>query len=165
MNGQIAIRTLIFFCTTSLFNSILGTLLVVMIRPGEITAHEKMVDHVNASGINAAGTTGLLDSILDLGRNVIPDNLFQAAFQSTQTVYEQDTNPFRSNMNAGLVKAVKYRAGTNTLGIVFFCVLFGTVLGIIGEHGKLVAEFFQTIFEVIMKMVTGIMWLTPIGNI
>lgn len=62
-----------------------------------------------------------------------------------------------------LVRSVQYRAGTNTLGIVFFCLVFGTLLGTIGEKGQVVISFFTAVFEVIMKMVTGIMWLTPIG--
>lgn len=62
-----------------------------------------------------------------------------------------------------MVRVVQYRAGTNTLGIVFFCLLFGTLLGTIGEKGQVVVNFFTAVFEVIMKMVTGVMWLTPLG--
>lgn len=62
-----------------------------------------------------------------------------------------------------LVRSIQYRSGTNTLGIVFFCLVFGTLLGTIGEKGQVVVNFFTAVFEVIMKMVTGIMWLTPIG--
>lgn len=56
-----------------------------------------------------------------------------------------------------------YRSGTNTLGLVFFCLVFGSLLGTLGPKGKVVIDFFQAIFEVIMKMVTGVMWFTPIG--
>jgi Na+/H+-dicarboxylate symporter len=52
-----------------------------------------------------------------------------------------------------------YRSGTNTLGIIFFCLTFGTVLGSIGKRGRVVIDFFGIIDEVIMKMVYGIMWL------
>ena len=55
-------------------------------------------------------------------------------------------------------RALTYRSGTNTLGIIFFCLTFGTVLGSIGKRGKIVIDFFHTIDEVIMKMVYGIMW-------
>ena len=50
------------------------------------------------------------------------------------------------------------RDGTNTLGIIFFCLLFGTVLSTMGSKGQVVVDFFCTIYEVIMKMVSGIMW-------
>lgn len=62
-----------------------------------------------------------------------------------------------------MVRDVQYRNGTNTLGIVFFCLVFGTFLGTIGQKGQVVVDFFAAIFEVIMKMVTCVMWLTPVG--
>lgn len=62
-----------------------------------------------------------------------------------------------------MVRVVQYRNGTNTLGIVFFCLVFGTFLGTIGTKGRVVVDFFTAIFEVVMKMVTCVMWLTPIG--
>lgn len=62
-----------------------------------------------------------------------------------------------------LIRVVQYRNGTNTLGIVFFCLVFGTFLGTIGTKGRVVVDFFTAIFDVVMKMVTCVMWLTPIG--
>jgi len=62
-----------------------------------------------------------------------------------------------------LVRDIQYRSGTNTLGIVFFCLVFGTFLGTIGQKGQVVVDFFAAVFEVIMKMVTCVMWMTPIG--
>lgn len=159
MNGHIAVRTLIFFMTTSLYNSIMGTILAVLIKPGKVRSYYDNLQQNHTSPLSTTNTTGLLDSLLDLGRNLVPDNLFQATFQSTQTFYVSD--PLNQSIN--LVRKVQYRSGTNTLGLVFFCILFGTVLGCIGERGKNVADFFSTIFQVIMKMVTGIMWLTPFG--
>jgi Na+/H+-dicarboxylate symporter len=106
--------------------------------------------------------------------------LFQAAFQQAHTVYIPKRSSFSLNdseiletklsVDVGnlqdeveLVRSIQYRAGTNTLGIVFFCLVFGTLLGTIGEKGQVVINFFTAVFEVIMKMVTGIMWLTPVG--
>lgn len=37
------------------------------------------------------------------------------------------------------------------------------MLGTLGPKGQVVIDFFQAIFEVIMKMVTGVMWMTPVG--
>jgi solute carrier family 1 (glial high affinity glutamate transporter), member 2 len=104
----------------------------------------------------------------------LPDNIFQAAFQQAHTVYVPKVNPFQVNdtLNASdsgdsveteLVRVLQYRNGTNTLGIVFFCLVFGTLLGTIGDKGHVVIDFFTAVFEVVMKMVTGVMWLTPVG--
>lgn len=63
-----------------------------------------------------------------------------------------------------MVRVIQHRAGTNTLGIVFFCLTFGIILGTIGEKGQVVVSFFSAIFEVIMKMVIlTCLWLSPIG--
>lgn len=32
-----------------------------------------------------------------------------------------------------------------------------------GTKGKLIKDFFAVIFEIIMKMVKGILWITPVG--
>jgi len=56
-----------------------------------------------------------------------------------------------------------YRNGTNTLGIIFFCLAFGTVLGSLGKKAAGVIEFFAVIDEVIMRMVSIIMWISPVG--
>lgn len=53
------------------------------------------------------------------------------------------------------------RAGTNNLGLVFFCLVFGIILGTIGEKASSVTHFFEVVFEVVMKMVSGIIWFTP----
>ena len=55
------------------------------------------------------------------------------------------------------------RNGTNPLGIIFFCLAFGTVLGSLGKKAAGVIEFFAVIDEVIMRMVSIIMWISPVG--
>lgn len=176
LNGKIALRTFVYFALTSLLNAILGTTLVLLIHPGDPQMSESMAEYSTVGG----RTVTLMDSILDLGRNIFPDNIFQAALQQAHTVYvpKESANgsllpvvntkpPARSAFNWDdedeLIRIVEYRPGTNTLGIVFFCLVFGTLLGTIGSKGYVVIQFFSAIFDVIMKMVTGVMWLTPIG--
>ncbi|XP_049763079.1 excitatory amino acid transporter isoform X1 [Schistocerca serialis cubense] len=193
MNGKIAARTLLYFALTSLLNAILGTALVLAIHPGNPATK-------SALGVGTEDRQAhILDSFLDLGRNVFPDNLFQAAFQQAHTVYTPKISapPYNGSINgtgavlmasaaaagadtAGggsgeealeetvvthteLVRTIKYREGTNTLGVIFFCLVFGTVLGTMGRKAEVVIEFFTTVDEVIMRIVTGIMWLTPVG--
>merc|ERR1712106_310743 len=84
-------------------------------------------------------------------------NLFRAAFETAGTKYVSG-----SEME-DLTKILSYRSGTNTLGIIFFCLTFGTVLGSLGKKAQLVIDFFKIIDEVIMKMVNAIMWISPVG--
>ncbi|KAJ9598421.1 hypothetical protein L9F63_010896, partial [Diploptera punctata] len=174
MNGRIAVRTLVYFVLTSLCNAILGTILVLLIHPGD----------PNTKGIiketSVDREVHILDGILDLGENIFPDNLFQAAFQQAHTVYVPKTVTVQNSTGnesfigdtieavvttteVELVRSIQYRSGTNTLGIIFFCLIFGTVLGSMGARAYVVIEFFTTIDEVVMRMVSGVMWLTPIG--
>lgn len=62
MNGRIALRTLIYFTSTSFFNAILGICLVMLIHPGDPGLHNSIGQSSEKRNIN------LLDSLLDLGR-------------------------------------------------------------------------------------------------
>merc|ERR1712106_222409 len=151
MNGKMALRTIVFFLATSLISAVVGLVLVVIIHPGSPEAKKLL-----GEGTSEKKKTELLDNFLDLGRNIIPANLFQAAFQTAGTVVDTDDNDMLS-------KSLPYRPGTNTLGIIFFCISFGSVLGSLGKAAQLVIDFFKIIDEVIMKMVNTIMWISPIG--
>ncbi len=65
MNGKIALRTVTYFVTTSLFNAILGIALVVAIHPGdpsmkhELGSENKVIDDRKNT---------LFDNFMDLGR-------------------------------------------------------------------------------------------------
>uniref|UniRef100_A0A182YGW8 Amino acid transporter n=1 Tax=Anopheles stephensi TaxID=30069 RepID=A0A182YGW8_ANOST len=188
LNGKIALRTFVYFLTTSLLNAILGTTLALIIHPGNPNTDDAVqTDSLRDTPLTKARTVSLMDSVLDLGRNIFPDNIFQAALQQAHTVYvpkespalagngtelSQTSAPITSSSvnlvewsesNVEWTRIVEYRSGTNSLGIVFFCLVFGTLLGTIGRKGYVVVQFFSAIFDVIMKMVTGVMWLTPIG--
>ena len=43
---------------------------------------------------------------------------------------------------------ILFRPGTNTLGVIFFCLAFGTVLGSLGTSGKQLVSIFGTIDQV-----------------
>jgi len=155
MNGMIALRTILFFIITSLISALVGLGLVVVMHPGN---PDTKVDMVEVENSNLASKKGdIMDNFLDLGRNLIPDNLFRAAFETagTQTI--------RDPMTGDASKVLTYRSGTNTLGIIFFCLTFGTVLGSVGKRAKPVIDFFVVIDDVIMRMVSLIMWISPVG--
>lgn len=77
MNGRIALRTLVYFATTSFFNAALGICLVLLIHPGNPGLHSGsngvagMADGRGGVGASTGAerkTSNLLDSLLDLGR-------------------------------------------------------------------------------------------------
>merc|ERR1719414_291078 len=154
MNGMVALRTIVYFLTTSLISALVGLVLVIIIHPGspEIKA-------VVGSGNQAERKIEIMDNFLDLGRNLFPDNIFKASFMTASTKYVNVS----TNEKVEFARQLTYRTGTNTLGIIFFCLTFGTVLGSFGARAKPVVEFFAIIDEVILAMVYGIMWISPVG--
>ncbi|CAL8097297.1 unnamed protein product [Orchesella dallaii] len=169
LNGKIALRTLSYFITTSFLNAILGVILVQLVHPGDPSIRGQMQ---TSTHIMDDRQNTLMDNFLDLGRNIIPSNVFTALFQQTQTVYEPvgksviDEGSNLTNTSGEpdeFVRNIVLRDGTNTLGIITFALLFGTVLGTMGERAKPVIAGFRVIDDVIMTIVRGIMWVTPVG--
>lgn len=70
-----------------------------------------------------------------------------------------------SNMpnDTHILRDLEYRYGPSTLGLVTFCIVFGSVLNTIGQKGRVIKEFFEGIFEVLMKLTAVVMWLSSVG--
>lgn len=162
LNGKMAVRTFICFFLTSAFNALLGVVLGIIFHPGDPGLKITPNDVVNDKNGNS-----VLDSLLDLGRNLIAENIFQATFQQVHTDYVNSTSiklvSNKTILTNKMERILSYRLGTNNIGLVFFCIIFGSILGVIGPKGKVVKELFLTIFEITMKMVKSVIWLTPIG--
>ena len=155
LNGKMALRTIVYFLSTSLISSLIGLILVLAIHPGSSETKELL-----GEGSTKQRNLDLVDNFLDLGRNLIPNNVFQASMETAITRY---TEEMTGNSTVITGKTVDYRSGTNTLGIIFFCLTFGTVLGSLGPSGKPLVNLFSIIDQVIMKMVYMVMWVSPIG--
>ena len=85
MNGMVALRTIAYFLTTSLISACVGLVLVLWIHPGNPET-KKIVGEGNTE----ERKIDIVDNFLDLGRNLFPDNLFQASFQTAHTQYLND---------------------------------------------------------------------------
>ena len=155
LNGKMALRTIVYFLSTSLVSSLIGLILVLAIHPGSSETKELL-----GEGSTKQRNLDLVDNFLDLGRNLIPNNVFQASMETAITRYTEEVT---GNSTIITGKTLDYRSGTNTLGIIFFCLTFGTVLGSLGPSGKPLVNLFSIIDQVIMKMVYMVMWVSPIG--
>ncbi|XP_025420081.1 excitatory amino acid transporter 2 isoform X2 [Sipha flava] len=154
-NGNVAVRTIVYFIVTSVFNVCLGLTLGLIVHPGSPDLRPK-----NITSFSGPKKMNAIDGFLDMGKNLLPENLFQATIQQTLTEYETTMS---ANNTQILKKVVKYKDGTNTLGIIFFCLIFGTILGTMGERKRPVLDFFTVTYEVMQKILTGVIWFTPIG--
>lgn len=62
VNGRIAIRALVYFALTSLFNAFLGVFLALVIHPG------KAEQITTLNRVNDSTAPSLMENMLDLGR-------------------------------------------------------------------------------------------------
>lgn len=63
MSGKIAVRTLLYFILTSMFNAALGILLAMLIHPGKPELRDEFAGLVQSKRDHS-----ILDSLLDIGR-------------------------------------------------------------------------------------------------
>ncbi len=75
-SGKMGVRALIYYLSTTLIAAIIGIILVLTIRPG---SRGNQVP-INPNSKSAEGRT--IDTILDLFRNLFPDNIMEATFRS-----------------------------------------------------------------------------------
>nr|XP_044986770.1 excitatory amino acid transporter 3 isoform X2 [Jaculus jaculus] len=162
VSGRIGLRAVVYYFCTTIIAVILGIVLVVSIKPG-VT---QKVTEINRSGNTPEVST--VDAMLDLVRNMFPENLIQACFQQYKTKREEvkPSDPER-NSTENKTKEYKivgmYSDGINVLGLIIFCLVFGLVIGKMGEKGQILVDFFNALSDATMKIVQIIMCYMPIG--
>uniref|UniRef100_A0A8D3C6X7 Amino acid transporter n=1 Tax=Scophthalmus maximus TaxID=52904 RepID=A0A8D3C6X7_SCOMX len=169
VSGKIGLRAVIYYFSTTIIAVILGIILVMTIKPGV----SQTADHIDRAGTTPNVTT--VDTLLDLIRNMFPENLVQACFQQYKTKRKEleppkvseDTTTIPPLTTTNITKNYKiigaYSDGINVLGLIVFCVAFGLVIGKMGEKGRILLEFFDALNEATMKLVQIIMCYMPIG--
>ncbi|MBN3299974.1 excitatory amino acid transporter 3 [Amia ocellicauda] len=177
VSGRIGLRAVVYYFSTTLIAVILGIVLVMTIQPGV----SQSAEDIDRTGSTPEVTT--VDAMLDLLRNMFPENLVQACFQQYKTRRSEIKPPSRPEGNsttAATVTAIMttaapenvtkdykivglYSDGINVLGLIVFCLVFGLVIGQMGERGRILVEFFDALNEATMKIVQVIMCYMPIG--
>jgi len=79
-SGKMGVRALIYYLGTTLIAAIIGIILVLIIRPG---SRGNKVE-ISPDSKSAEGRT--IDTVLDLFRNLFPDNIMEATFRSVNIV-------------------------------------------------------------------------------
>ncbi|XP_071953414.1 excitatory amino acid transporter 3-like [Antedon mediterranea] len=172
MSGKLGIRAVVYYISTTIIAVFLGILLVLTIRPGEISGDVGESSEEEAS-------VGTAYAFMDLIRSMFPSNLVEATFRTYKTeMQEEAIEPTMAMIvNTGMDYVIVYHTNStaatlyvgvmsdsmNILGIVVFAIVFGVAIARVGEDGKVVVNFFGATNEAIMKLVTVIMWYAPIG--
>uniref|UniRef100_A0A8C5DKF7 Amino acid transporter n=1 Tax=Gouania willdenowi TaxID=441366 RepID=A0A8C5DKF7_GOUWI len=159
-SGRMGSRAMVYYMTTTIIAAILGVILVLGIHPGN-----PKLRGGTYNSIPKTQEVSSLDAFLDLLRNLFPENLVQACFQQVQTVAKTVSVPVQNQTEPILEKRKKleYKWGMNVLGLIGFFITFGICMSRMGERGRVMCEFFNVLNEIIMTMVSMIMWYSPVG--
>ncbi|XP_049751550.1 excitatory amino acid transporter 3 [Elephas maximus indicus] len=176
VSGKIGLRAVVYYFCTTIIAVILGIVLVVSIKPGV----SQKVDEIDRVGSTPDVST--VDAMLDLIRNMFPENLVQACFQQYKTRREEvnpagepEMNMTEDSVTAAMTTTVSknktkeytvvglYSDGMNVLGLIVFCLVFGIVIGKMGERGQILVDFFNALNDATMQIVQTIMCYMPLG--
>ncbi|XP_020281179.1 excitatory amino acid transporter-like [Pseudomyrmex gracilis] len=161
-SGRIGLRALTYYSVTTILAAIVGIAMVLMIHPGNPQIKTTVAAVVKTEETKVS----TLDAILDIIRNMVPENLVQACFQQVQTSYvKKKIVVFGTNKTDYMMQPILvYKDGTNVMGMIVFCIIFGVLSGQIGPRGKLMVDFFVVLNEIIMKLVSiVVVWYSPFG--
>ncbi|XP_005304588.1 excitatory amino acid transporter 2 isoform X1 [Chrysemys picta bellii] len=179
-SGRLGTRAMVYYMSTTIIAAVLGVILVLAIHPGNPKLKKQLGEGKKNDEVSS------LDAFLDLIRNLFPENLVQACFQQIQTVTKKVLVPPQTEeppnvtdsvfalMNETMTEAppeaqlvikkgLEFKDGMNVLGLIGFFIAFGVAMGKMGEQAKVMVDFFSILNEIVMKLVTMIMWYSPFG--
>uniref|UniRef100_A0A915IIU9 Amino acid transporter n=1 Tax=Romanomermis culicivorax TaxID=13658 RepID=A0A915IIU9_ROMCU len=164
-SGKMGVYACIYYFTTTIIAVILGIFLVLTIHPGHIDMKDQNETKDSTKEVSS------LDTSLDLLRNMFPENIVRATFQQVQSKYVKVPVKNSSKieqliaLNETLFKMkheLEFKDGMNVLGFITFCIGFGIMLGQLGQQGLLMIQIFAILDQVIMGLVSVLMY-SPIG--
>uniref|UniRef100_A0A8C9VRR8 Amino acid transporter n=1 Tax=Scleropages formosus TaxID=113540 RepID=A0A8C9VRR8_SCLFO len=147
-SGRLGTRAMVYYMSTTIIAAVLGVILVLLIHPGNPKLKARLGEG------NKNDEVSSLDAFFDLIRNLFPENLVQACFQQVRKPPEPVFV---------IKKSLQFKSGMNVLGLIGFFIAFGICMGKMGEKAKLMLEFFNILNEIVMRLVTMIMWYSPLG--
>ncbi|XP_069696625.1 excitatory amino acid transporter-like isoform X1 [Periplaneta americana] len=167
LSGRMGTHALLYYVTTTVLASILGIVMAVVIHPGD----PNLKTHVEGESTDIEVST--FHAMLDIMRNLFPDNLIQACLQQVQTTYKKvevnkallshELNSSNDSPDFILKPELVYKDGINVMGMILFCMTFGLLAGHMGAKGKIIVDIFVALNEIVMKFVGIIMWYSPFG--
>lgn len=186
-SGRMGLRTVVYYMTTTFSAVILGIVLVVTIQPGHkgsknITkagspkeaepldalfdlirncfpdnliesAFNKQVTSVGKKNVTLKSPTpsNITEAVSTLAMNLTGNSTGDNSTDTGVTMFEVDT------------MSVTKASGMNILGIVVFSLFLGGVLSKMGKDGAPLVKFFECLHVATMKLVTLVIWYSPVG--
>ncbi|KAM7418571.1 hypothetical protein PAMA_015943 [Pampus argenteus] len=166
----ITIRAVVYFVTTTLLSVNTGLILVVLIKPGVgYTPAETDDDDDDNDDDYDYETFSTVNALLDLIRNMVPQNLVLASFQQykTQEVEVEVVVPAQNSSLETTTTEMHLLGnqidGVNTLGVIVWSFIFGLALRNMGDKGKLFVDIVTALNEATIHVVRLIIGFLPIG--
>ncbi|KAF5306537.1 hypothetical protein FQA39_LY08859 [Lamprigera yunnana] len=170
LSKKIALRSIIYYSVTTICAVVLGIILVSTIKPGvgvgEVKQNNTKIDNK---------ITLTADTIMDLIRNMFPPNIVEATIGQNhiriKVPESYKDNPRFHNATFNLkneyhlweFEEVLDLRSTNILGLVVFSIIMGIAVGQMGEKGKVLVVFFDSLSKAMMIITCWVIWLSPIG--
>uniref|UniRef100_A0A8C2WL55 Amino acid transporter n=1 Tax=Cyclopterus lumpus TaxID=8103 RepID=A0A8C2WL55_CYCLU len=148
-SGRMGSRAMVYYMTTTVIAAILGVILVLGIHPG----NPKLRGDSSTSAPKNQEVNSM-DAFLDLLRNLFPENLVRSVAGRVRVGPSAAANLFTSATPHLYLPPP---------GLIGFFIAFGICMSRMGERGKVMCDFFNILNEIIMTMVSMIMWYSPIG--
>lgn len=156
-SGKVGLRALVFYAVTTASSVLLGMALISAIRPGCINASKDQFDKDHKQ-------PSTLHSIMDVFRNLFPNNIITACFTKTKTSSQKTLDIINSTYNVtGINQVAEQVAGFNILGLVVISVSFGITISNMGKTGQILKELSDSVAELTIKLATAVIWCAPIG--
>lgn len=133
--SRIGFKTIGLYLVTTVIAVSMGLLVVNIIKPGEFLSAEKSAEFQAKYAANVAPKTATEEGPLQFIINLVPDNIFAALTDNTRM-----------------------------LQIIFFSLLFGIAI-VLTQRDKTaqLRAFFESLNEVVMRMIHLIMYTAPFG--
>ncbi|KAL7012999.1 hypothetical protein ACKWTF_015138 [Chironomus riparius] len=155
LSKKIGTHAITYIICTTLISATFGIILVTTIQPGG------SLDKIEEAEGQRKGNT-IIDTVLDLIRNVFPPNIVQATLQAYQTVLIPPENNTEASVYDWTISS-RYIDGTNMLGVISVSVIFAITLSTIRSKTAQLIEIILEFTAAMMKIIQFLIWLTPIA--
>ncbi|CAI5448970.1 unnamed protein product [Caenorhabditis angaria] len=147
-SGKMGFLAVLYYMTTMIIASTIAVMFVFLIHPGDPKVKNRLIPNTKDNSDLTA-----FDALLDLLRNMFPQNIVEATIKRSQTTIKFSK------------KHVEKSEGTNILGIIVFCTIFGMIISKLGQKARIIVDFFIILDKVVMRFVSFLMWFSPFGII
>lgn len=160
-SGKVGSRAFLYYLLTTFIAILIGIVLVLLIEPGYAgdTKNDKNVTKQEFNGSMASTQV----QFMDLLRNIVPNNIFEATIHVDYTEIHKDFNDHSKNLTGEKIFELSKKSSPNILGLVIVAIIIALIISKLGEKAKSLKNLIDALNDVVMKAIMYIMWFVPFG--